>query len=765
MAETPSRPRLVGFGAFEADVQTGELRKDGVKLKFGGQPFQVLAILLEFPGEVVTREELQKRLWPDTFVDVERNLNSAINKIREVLGDSADSPRFVETLPRRGYRFIAPVENSSLLTSEDTSRSPALPAQETRSSASRKSPLRSGVILTGVLLAGAVLLGAGAFFIYEQFQSTPVSQRALTRLTFEDGLQIGATWSPDGRFIAYSSNRGGKFDVWVQQVSGGDPVQVTKGPGDNWQPDWSPDGRYIAYRSEEGEGGLFAIPALGGNGQERKIASFGYYPHWSPDSSEVLFAAGGISFWDKLYVVGVNAGAPREVLNGFLAPNGNRLISAGWHPDGKRITVWLWNDSPYPEFWTVPIGGGSGVRTSISPKLAQQLKEVSVGGGIREWDEDVRFCWSPSGNAIYFERTFGGARNLWRMKVDPQTLQARAIDRLTTGPGQDTEPALSPDGKQLAYSAISKSIRAWVFSFDPRTGKILDEGKPVTPASVEGWYPSLSRDGKLLIVSVNRSGRWQLWRKSFLDGEEGPLLADDYLRRDPAWSPDGRRLAYYRQNLSTKLYQLMVWSAEDRDERPLTDPSTDPVAVWDWSADEKVLLVGKGNLETGRTEIGSFPISAAPHASRQTRRLIFDAAYNVYQAHFSPDGKWIAFEATRSQSTLAESTLFAMRASGGPWVRLTDGQHWDDKPRWSPDGRIVYFLSGREGFYNVRGVHFDPASGKPLGDSFRVTNFNTPGLMVPREIQSVGMSISQDRLVLNVGQFSGSIWSISKADR
>src|SRR6201987_1780486 len=110
MAETQSRPRIVRFDAFEADVQTGELRKDGVRLKFSGQPFQVLAILLERPGDVVTREELQKRLWPDTFVDVERNLNTAVNKIREVLGDSAESPHFVETIPRRGYRFIGALE-------------------------------------------------------------------------------------------------------------------------------------------------------------------------------------------------------------------------------------------------------------------------------------------------------------------------------------------------------------------------------------------------------------------------------------------------------------------------------------------------------------------------------------------------------------------------------------------------------------------------------------------------------------------------------
>jgi DNA-binding winged helix-turn-helix (wHTH) protein len=92
MPETQSPLRLVRFGAFEANLRSGQLRKDGVKLKFSGQLFQVLAILLGRPGEVVTREELQKRLWPDTFVDVERNLNTAVNKIREVLGDSAESP-------------------------------------------------------------------------------------------------------------------------------------------------------------------------------------------------------------------------------------------------------------------------------------------------------------------------------------------------------------------------------------------------------------------------------------------------------------------------------------------------------------------------------------------------------------------------------------------------------------------------------------------------------------------------------------------------
>lgn len=111
MAVSQNNSRIARFGVFEVDLTAGELRKNGVKQRLQGQPFQVLAVLLEHPGEVVTREELQQRLWAsDTFVDFDHSLNTAINKVREALGDSASNPRFVETLARRGYRFIAPVQ-------------------------------------------------------------------------------------------------------------------------------------------------------------------------------------------------------------------------------------------------------------------------------------------------------------------------------------------------------------------------------------------------------------------------------------------------------------------------------------------------------------------------------------------------------------------------------------------------------------------------------------------------------------------------------
>ena len=184
---------------------------------------------------------------------------------------------------------------------------------------------------------GVVILAVGAGFFGYRRASThrTVLQRPLTRLTFDDGLQSEPTWSPDARYVAYSSDRGGKFDIWIQQVSGGNPIQVTKRPGQNWQPDWSPDGKYIAYRSEEGDGGIFVIPALGGAGLERKIAAFGHDPRWSPDSSQVLFKE------DGFYIAQLDGSPPREVLAESLAEKKLSARAAAWYPDGKKITVWV----------------------------------------------------------------------------------------------------------------------------------------------------------------------------------------------------------------------------------------------------------------------------------------------------------------------------------------------------------------------------------------------------------------------------------------
>jgi Tol biopolymer transport system component/DNA-binding winged helix-turn-helix (wHTH) protein len=745
------KAQLLRFATFEVDLRAGELRKSGLKLKFSGQPFQVLAILLERPGEVVTREDLQQRLWPDTFVDVDHNLNTAINKIREVLGDAAENPRFVETLPRRGYRFIAPLDNAG-----NGAKTTTIASAETAA------PRR---VLGGSLLFGVVLLLAAIGFLIYRGRQVPASPkpRELTRITFDDGLQVGATWSPDGSFVAYGSDRGGKLDIWVQQLTGGDPVQVTKGPGHNWQPDWSPNGKLIAYRSEEGDGGLYIMPALGGSGLERKIASFGYYPRWSPDSSQILFQTEPFASLNRFYVVRLDASPPREVLSEITAHQSG--ISAGWHPDGKRISAWLESDLG-PRFWTGPTDGGPAVLTEATAEVLSQFGDPTAGSAYAEAiGGDFKFAWTPSGSAVYFECTFQGARNIWRMTIDPQTLRDIALERLTAGPGPDVEPSLSPNGKKLAFTSETRRVSVWMFPFDGGRGRVTGSGRAVTSPGVYAWRHNLSRDGNKFVFEGMRAGKWILWVKSISDGREIPVVADDsYFRSEAQWSPDNTRLAYMRAPIGSKS-QVVVWSDKTRSEEPITTLRDGGISVSDWSVDGKSLLVSQTNSETHQAEIWLVPLDGRPQAEAVARKIAFSPTYSLFKSHFSPDGRWIVFEAARRHPTGWESTIYAIAAAGGPWIRITNGKQWDDKPVWSRDGRSIYFISRRHGFFNVMGIRFDPNKGRPVGDTFPVTGFDSPKLMIPSFIQNTELSLTQDRLTVTVAQTSGSIWMLDNVDR
>jgi Tol biopolymer transport system component/DNA-binding winged helix-turn-helix (wHTH) protein len=759
MPETQLPVRVIRFGAFEADLRTGELRKDGVKLKFSGQPFQVLAILLERPGEVVTREELQKRLWPDTFVDVERNLNTAINKIREVLGDSAEIPRFVETLPRRGYRFIAPVEHIGVAT-EDKAHPITVPR-----------PARTKTPVTLILAGSIFVLLAGAGWIsYRALRSrpsSPTARRSLTRLTFDDGLQAGATWSPDGRFIAYSSDRGEKFDIWIQQIGGGVPIQITKQPGQNLQPAWSPDGKFIAYRSEQGNGGIYVIPALGGAGLERKIAPFGYFPQWSPDSSQVLFRTHftAIGYSNRFYVARLDGSPPREVLGEWISQNKFWGTSAAWHPDGKRITVWVGTSSPTPAFWTVPLAGGPGIEVEIPPAIQRELAEASGDAKAGLQLGDYRFCWSPLGNAIYFERGYRGVRNIWKLTVDPRTLRATSIDRLTTGPGPDAGVAVSRDGRRLAFTAKSQRIQTWLFPFDPKAGQIKGDGKAVTSPGRISILPHLSPDGTTVAYTVFYGESYgpafgdvrnEVWVKSLVDGNEIPIPIEGFSSWNSVWSPDGKQFIYNRRDLRTGEQQLMLWSSQRHEGEPLALGIQ--MFIYDWSPDGKWLLGATGD------DVWLVPFPSSPHAETVAQKIVSNPAYQIWQPHISPDDRWIVFEAV-ANSPNPESALYVVPASGGSWTRITDGRHWDDKPRWSPDGRTIYFVSAPGGFFNVWGIRFDPAAGKSVGQPFQVTKFDSPRLQILGSITAVELSLAQDKLALTMTEESGNIWVLDNVDQ
>ena len=229
MEKTTDHAQVIRFATFEVDLQAGELRKSGLKLKFSGQPFQVLAILLEQPGAVITREELQKRLWPDTFVDVDHNLNTAINKIREVLGDSAENPRFVETLPRRGYRFIHPlttaadsrVASIAVLPFANMSADPENEfvadgiTEEITNALAQPSSFREPLVWTLAL----ALLGVTAFGLWGWLRAPKSAARPVMRwaTVFPAGYSIeNVTLSPDGSHLAYVGRSGhGPAEPWI----------------------------------------------------------------------------------------------------------------------------------------------------------------------------------------------------------------------------------------------------------------------------------------------------------------------------------------------------------------------------------------------------------------------------------------------------------------------------------------------------------------------------------------------------------------------
>ena len=618
--------------------------------------------------------------------------------------------------------------------------------------------------MLAAVIVTAVLVAATMFVAYRGPERSALPPyRALTRLTFDAGLQFGVTWSPDGRFIAYSSDRGSKFDIWVQQVGGATPVKVTSRLGHNWQPDWSPDGKWIAFRSEGEGGGLFVVPSLGG--PERRIASFGYGPRWSPDGSQILFRSTHVQqYWNRLFVLGLDGTPPHEILTEFFGQLRRQVRSVAWYPDGKHVSVWT-SDLDLGrslDFWTVPLSGGKPLKSEFAPEVIEQLKSIyfqlgDAGGG---------FLWAPSGRAVYFEGTTGGVRNLWKALVDPRTLRWLSLERLTTGPGPDTDFNISLDGKRLAYTARVERIRIWSYEFDALAGRISRDGQPVSPPGVSAWMPDLSRDGKKLVFTAERSGKQELWEKSLTDGRETLLLADGNTREEPRWSPDGRRLAYVLSKAGSCRYMLMPEGGGE--EQVMASDSTCNSDPYDWSRDGKWLLsvawANKGSELGGPASIlWLLPVSAAPHAEAQQRLLMSSGQYGIYQMRFSPDGSSIVFEAANSYGA-SNATLWVIPSSGGQWIPITDGKWWDDKPRWSPDGKAIYFISSRSGFLNVWGIRFDPVRRRPLGEPFRVTAFDTPAQRVPDQMTPLGNSVTQNRLVLPISEASGSIWMLEDVD-
>jgi Tol biopolymer transport system component/DNA-binding winged helix-turn-helix (wHTH) protein len=742
--------RLFLFSQFIADPVAGTLRHGDGFVPLPLKAFEVLMALIERRGTLVEKDELLKLVWPDTVVE-ENNLSRHISTLRKALNDQPPH-QFIVTISGRGYRFAPPVEE---VPRRALTTPPHSISEDEIQSAKPRSTLRPLHFIALAVLATVVILISTIFLSRFRRPEPNESTRKLWQLSSSGGLESDPAWAPNSDAIAYSSDRGGNFDIWVQRLGDGSLVQLTSSTAPVWQPAWSYDGRNIAFRSESDGGGLFTIPAAGGT--PRRLTNFGYRPQWSR-AGTILFYGSNVGRSSKLYVLDAD-GQPHQVLGRILSEFSSYRVA--WHPDSRRISVFGTHRRDGLSFWTISLDERTVTRSAIVPEVSARLARA----GVTLTD----FTWAPDGDALYFEGRADDSGNIWRIQVDPRSLAwLEGPDRLTTGSGLDTNIAVSPDGEKLAFTARNERTRLWSYPFEPNEGRILADGEPLNRYGADALYPALTSDGRNVVYRVSRLGRQELRRQSLATGQEDAVVTSQGELFAPRWSNDGSMLAFRRADAKKpdglRLNNAIVLvSATGGDERLLTTPTTRELTPYDWSADGKWILGSCQRAAGDSVSICLLPLAGAPRAQDQMRILTSDPKCNLYQATFSPNQRWIAFNAAAPMSGL--STIYTIPASGGEWTAVTDSNYWNDKPRWSPDGRTMYFVSNRSGFLNVWGRRYDPETGTPVGDPFRVSYFDTPSKRLSSPMSTFDLAIGPNHLIVPVVQTSGAIWILENLNR
>jgi len=714
---TQPQPFRVVFGPFEVNAAAGELRKGGLRLRLSGQPFQILLELLAHPGEVVTRERLREQIWKEgTFVDFEHGLNAAVNKLRRALGDSAEDPRYVETVPGYGYRFIGNVEHRL---SPPSAISPAAQPAADRSGQPLQvlrhapgQPNRQAVdagLSTArwrwiAAVAACVATACGLVWRLHGPQTVMPPAR-LARLTNDAGISGQPALSRDGKLLAYSSDGGldGAWDLYIKQVAGGQPIRLTSDGSDNTTPDFSPDGSRIVFQSSRDGGGIYEIPAFGG--EARLLARGGLNPRYSPDGSQVAYwigtqnVAGSVPGIGSVWVVPEAGGQPRRV--------GANFTTAGfpiWSPDGSHLLISGYTsakafDPSAIDWWVLATNGGGAIRTGAYDAM------IRGGAPVTVYRKAVPGCWLASRDAVIFSIPGSDPNNLWEIGISQRTGALNGVlRRLTTGPGNQAQPSCTSGGA-LAFASTDRKVDIWLLPFD------LDGGMPTGTLERTGQspadrnYPSLSSNGRSLTFASNQSGEVNIWTRELASGKESIVGRSTFMQKYPVSSPSGTRVAF---------------SVYEKDKRVvyISEPGGAPeklcegcLRATDWSRDEKTLLVFGGN---------PYQIDVVDVASHRVSVLLKHPAYNLLYGRFSPDNRWVSFtvrtEASRGRIMIAPTGVQGP-ALESAWIAISEVGA-EDYANWSPDGKTLYFTSGKDGHDCLWGQRIEASSGRPVGDAF-----------------------------------------------
>ena len=674
--EASSTPTsTIRFGDFELLPDSGELKKAGARVRLSGQAFETLVLLVEARGKIVSREELQKALWANSsFGDFEHGLNAAINRLRGALGDSATDSRFVETVPRRGYRFIHPLVEE--MPAEEI-RTPPLAESTLYDPPLHLAPERKDPRLRWIAAASALLLIVAAIWIYlARRPSNDFADLKETPLTTLPGSEISPTFSPDGSQIAFGwdgENNGAGYDLYVQTVGSENPHRLTHNPVHPWlTAAWSPDGRFIAIRAEEqGSGMIELVPATGGPPRPLLAVHGGVdggLLTWSPDSKILVFAEGSMRpriepVRTGLYLLPLDTLQPRFVETNCSAP-----VLPKFNPKQNSIAFGCIDRMDRTSIDVLEIGSG---RVNELLTMKGSMKEKGL-----DWSADGRFLFysytDPDGGRFIWEMEAAHPERRWRL---PLAHDAGDL-------------AVSSNGDSLAYVQSSLSANIW---------KLNLTGEPVAQMLIASTRsqnnPAISPNGSKIAFESDRSGSHEVWI-SDSDGHNVQQITHfDALTGTPSWSPDSKLLAFdSRVEGEANVY---IYNTTGGDLRKIST-STRANSLPSWSKDGRFLFYASG-------EDGDTPsVWRVPVDGGTATRIAADGDLPV----ISPDGTHLFFRRLGS----ASASIMRVRLDGSDLQTIDVLPVADSSVAWWPSANGLYIISAPGASSQIE--YLDIATGK-----------------------------------------------------
>ena len=682
MTEGPGSSRIHRFGVFEYDPAAGELRKQSRKIKLHGQPIEILALLLEHPEEVVTREELQKKLWPaDTFVDFEHSLNAAIKRLRDALDDSADTPRFIETLPRKGYRFIYPLEATadSRGNLSEVGASLHITREVIRERKQRKIVRGLGV---GALFVSLVLGGLWSYRSGDRTAAGPTGMQMI-KVT-ESGRVSKAAISPDGLYIAYVE---GRDVVTVRQIATRSDVQILAPKEKVIRAiSFSPDGNYLYFLEAEARNlywsPLFRIAMLGGQQQEL-LRDVGSPVAFSPDGGQFAFTR-GIPEQSRVELRIAAANGTQDRLLAVL-PQAfpSHQPGAAWSPDGRTIAV--------------PV-----VIMGQQERYALDVVDVA-DGKVRELYSNAngidRPVWLGHGEAmalLLWEDEDPGRGQLWRISYPSGEKRRMTSDLSFKGELDGTQ-----QGNMLSVVQSSLESKIWAV---PKSQEF--EAKAITPTGLAITEVLTLPSGRIVAQEGATFAFWSLNG----DGTGRAQMGNDL--RGQLAANCGSDVVFMRGY--ERGWEIVRTTGDGT--KPKVLVSHDDLWAPTCSPDGKYLYYGHVKAPARLVRI---PVDGGPEAVIAK----LTGGFSGGKLSISPDGKQLAYYYGEFDSN-SSLGVAVVSAESGATQKMPLKPLWAKTPlAWSRDGKSLYTARMEDGVSNL---WQQAGLGKPAR---QVTHFTSEGIL------------------------------------